>query len=141
LTAILTISLFLPSCSQDSIEEVTPITVEDEALLRTILSASKGKLIKNVDTYSISLSKEDLGTKIYEAITNRQTLDIGQNFTISAEDTKDIFCLSKGECLVKGNYTLEHQDIAMTSFDNLEERGCICFCVNIGFVCVRFCIC
>jgi len=140
--AVLALSTFLTSCSQDSIEEiVAPTTIENNEVLKSILLASKGKLTKNADTYSISLSKEDLDTEVYEAITNRQTLAINEGLVISAEDTKDIFCVSEGECIVEGDYIFGHQDISLTSSDNLEERGCICFFVRVGIFWVWVCVC
>lgn len=141
LLAIMMVSVFLSSCSQNSMEEIVPTSMEDEELLGAILLASKGKLTQNAETYSISLSREDLGRETYEAITNKQALTIDEDFVIAAADVKDIFCVSERDCILEGDYTFEHQNITVTSSANVENRGCITILVRVGIFWVWVTIC
>jgi len=123
---------FITSCSQMSIEDVTP-ELTDEAIFRAVLDASKGKIQGNIDNYVIQLSEADLAPAVYEALMAKGTLIINQGFTISAEDVAEIFCLPNGECALSGAYVFgETIELNPTSGD----IGLRCWCFPNGI-----CIC
>jgi len=107
--------------------------VSNEAIFATILEASKGKLIQNRGGYIIKLTEDDLGTVVYNAIRNTETLVLGESITISATETAEIFCMDGVDCLV-GTYTFPPSKFELNTFINTSD---ICFELRPGY---RVCI-
>lgn len=128
LLAFLTLSILMTSCEYDIVERldttdfinqpIIPITTalaNDDAMFRTILNASKGKLELDPSTgqYHINLTYNDLGAKIHRAINKKDALNISKNFIIPASDVADIFCLAENQCLFEGDFRVRRTEISL----------------------------
>jgi len=122
LLAIMMVSVFLTSCEQAIVEQVEP-TLTNDAVLKAVLDASKGKLTEDAGTYVIQLSQDDLSVDIYDAIMDKQGLTVTEGFTISAQDVEEIFCLSGNECPIQGEQVLSYQEIALGASAGVTNRN------------------
>ncbi len=148
LLAILTLSVFMTSCEYDLVERldtthyinqpISPVGTtdvsNDDEILKSILSTSKGKLkIDDTGQYRIDLNYGDLNRSVYQTLNEKHVLNISKGFTIPAEDVATIFCVAENLCLVEGDFTLKR-----TQFYFDKSAGSTGSCFNISRI--LFCI-